>query len=42
MKVRHVEIVELGLVREHEEGGPGLGEAPWETHPLLPDNVNKM
>ena len=32
-----MEIVELGLVREHEKGGAGLGEAPGQTHPVLPD-----
>lgn len=36
MQVGHVEIVELGLVGEDEEGGAGLGEAPGKTHPVLP------
>ena len=31
VEVGHMEIVELGLVRKHEEGGPGLGEAPGEA-----------
>ena len=38
MEVGHVEIVELGLVGEHEERGAGLGEAPGQTDPVLPDN----
>ena len=33
-----MEIVELGLVGEHEERGAGLGEAPRQTDPVLPDN----
>ena len=37
VEVGHMEIVELGLVRKHEEGGPGLGEAPGEADPLLPE-----
>ena len=39
VEVRHVEIVELRLVREDEERGAGLGEAPREVDPLLPDQV---
>ena len=34
-----MEIVELRLVREDEERGAGLGEAPREVDPLLPDQV---
>ena len=37
MQVGHVEIVELGLVWEHEKGGASLGEAPGKAHPVLPD-----
>ena len=33
-----MEIVELGLVWEHQEGGAGLGEAPGETDPVLPED----
>ena len=39
VEVRHVKVVELGLVREDEKGGAGLGEAAREVDPLLPDQV---
>ena len=32
-----MEIVELGLVREHKQWGPCLGKAPGEADPLLPE-----
>ena len=32
-----MEIVELGLVREHQERGAGLSEATGQTDPVLPD-----
>ena len=38
MKVGHVEIVELGLVWEHQEGGASLGEAPGQTDPVLSED----
>ena len=38
VEVGHVEIVELGLVGEHQEGGASLGEAPGETDPVLPED----
>ena len=34
-----MKVVELGLVREDEKGGAGLGEAAREVDPLLPDQV---
>ena len=39
MQVRHVQVVELGLVREDEKRGASLGEAPRQVDPLLSDQV---
>ena len=37
VEVSYMEIVELGLVREHEQRGARLGESPGEADPLLPE-----
>ena len=37
VEVSYMEIVELGLVREHKQWGPCLGKAPGEADPLLPE-----
>lgn len=39
VQVRHVQTVELGNVREDEQGGPGLGEAARQVDPFLSDQV---
>ena len=36
VQVRHVKVVELGLVREDEKWRASLGEAAWQVDPLLP------